>query len=103
MSTIMCRLQGKRWWAAEAALRAGGLALLALCAGAVAWLYNLVRVPPPHQAGALELLAGALIVLGWSTGWPLLLLGQGLFKPVILPGWRVGYSIPTLIPLPKTT
>ncbi|HEX7712281.1 MAG TPA: hypothetical protein VF418_15225 [Sphingomonadaceae bacterium] len=95
MDAIMCRLQGERWWAAEAALRAAGLALLALCAGATAWLYGSLHTPPPHQAGILEFFAGALIVLGWSTGWPLLLLGQGLFKPVILPGWKVGYSIPT--------
>lgn len=96
MDAIMRRLQsGERWWAAEAVLRALGLAALALCAGAGAWLYNSLHLAPQHQPSALELLAGALVVLGWCTGWPLLLLGQGLFKPVELPGWKVGYSIPT--------
>jgi hypothetical protein len=96
MDAIMRRLQSaERWWAAEAVLRVLGLAALALAAGAGAWLYSSVHLPPRHQADVLEYFAGALVVLGWATGWPLLLLGKGLFKPVELPGWKVGYSIPT--------
>ena len=96
MDTIMRRLQSsERWWAAEAALRALGLASLAICAGATDWLYGSVHTQPAHQASALELLAGVPVVFGWCMGWPLLLLGKGLFKPVVLHGWREGFTLPT--------
>ena len=81
-------MSGKRWWAAEVALRIFGLVLLALCTAAVVWLYGLVHQPPPHEADASELFAAFLAVFGWCLGWPFLLVGQGLFKLVRVPGWR---------------
>ena len=96
MNTIMRRLQsGERWWAAEAVLRTLGLVSLAMCAGATDWLYGSLHTQPAHQASALELLAGVPVVFGWCMGWPLFLLGKGLFKPVVLSSWRVGFTLPT--------
>lgn len=91
MDTIMRRLGApERWWAAELALRALGIALLALCAAAALWLYRLVHMPPPHETNVTELFAALVAVLGWSLGWLLLVVGQGLFTLVPRPG---GFTI----------
>jgi hypothetical protein len=83
MNAIMRRLgSGERWWAAEVVLRAFGLALLALCAAGVFWLYGSVHQPPPHEANGGELLAGFVAVMGWCLGWSFLAVGPGLFKLV---------------------
>jgi hypothetical protein len=96
MSAIMRRLEsGERWWAAEAALRFFGLAMLALGAAAVIWLYGSVQQPPRHEASASELFASLVAVSGWCLGWPFLVVGQGLFKLVRVPGWRGGFTIST--------
>ncbi len=93
-SKIMRRLEsGERWWAAEIALRALGLALLGLCAAAVLWLYRSVHRPPPHDADALEYLAALVSFLGWSLGWSFLVVGPGLFKLVPVPGRYRNYVL----------
>ena len=87
MNAIVRRLEnGERWWGAELALRAVGLALLALCAAAIVWLYGSVHQLPRHEAGAGELFAGLAAVLGWCLGSSLAVAGQGLFKLVTVPG-----------------
>ena len=69
MNAIIRRLgSGERWWAAEVAFRMFGLALLALCAAATAWLYGSVHLPPSHEANAKELFAGFIAVAGWCLG-----------------------------------
>jgi hypothetical protein len=83
MNAIMRRLEsGERWWAAEVALRAFGLVLLALCTAGTIWLYGSVHLPPAHEANAKELLAGFIAVGGWCLGWSFLVVGPGLFKLV---------------------
>ena len=96
MHTIMRRIQsGKRWWAAEAAFRVGGLALLGLCAAAAIWLHHSLNQPPLHQAGVGELLVASIVAGGWFTGWPLLIQGPRLFELVTVPGKRGGFQIVT--------
>jgi hypothetical protein len=76
---------GERWWAAEIVVRAIGLLLLALCAGAAFWLYRSLHRPPPHPDGVLDFAAGALSVVCWWFGWAFALEGPALFKLVPLP------------------
>jgi hypothetical protein len=69
-------------------LRGFGLALLALCAAGVVWLYESVHLPPPHEASAKELLGGFVAVVCWCLGWSLFVAGPGLFKLVPDPRQR---------------
>lgn len=86
MKTLIRRLEsGKRWWAADIALRLIGLLLLGLCALAVTWLYRSVHQLPQHDANARELFAGLVAVQGWCCGTSLLAAGQGLFELVPVP------------------
>lgn len=95
MDTIMRRLgSGKRWWAAELVLRVLGLTLLGLCAAATLWLYRLIHMPPPHETNVTELLAALVAVLGWSLGWLLLVVGQGLFTLLPRPDGFITISLP---------
>jgi hypothetical protein len=87
MGKIMRRLgTGERWWAAEVAVRATGLALLVLCALAMLWLRQSVLLPPLHQPDALEIADAAGGLLCGSLGGALLGTGPGLFRLVDLPG-----------------
>ena len=86
MNRIIRRLEtGERWWAAEIALRSGGLALLALCMASALWLYRVVHTVPPHPTGALEYAAALATILGWSLGLSFLVEGPGLFKLIDVP------------------
>ncbi len=82
MNAIIHRLGGKRWWAAEVAIRTLGVALLALCAATTFWLYNSVHQLPRHEASPGELAAGLVAVECWCLGSTLLVQGQGLFRLV---------------------
>ena len=80
---------GERWWAAEFAVRAAGLALLAACALATLWLYRSVHQPPTHQANALELVAATVVVVGGCGGCMLTFVGPTLFEQVPIPNRAV--------------
>jgi hypothetical protein len=75
---------GERCWPAEIVLRGFGLALLALGAWAVSWLYRSFN-PAPHVAGLADDAAAVLAVLCWWFGWAFAILGPALFKRIPLP------------------
>lgn len=78
--------QGERWWAAEVALRAAGLGLLAAGGLLALWLIGSIAAPPPHHAARmLDYGAALALFLCGSGGSALLTLGPGLFRLVPLP------------------
>ena len=72
--------KGERWWAAEAVLRALGLALLGLCAALGQIAHRLAATPTPHQATLRDFAVCTAIVLALSSGIALSLFGPGLFR-----------------------
>ena len=105
LQRILDRLgTGERWWAAEAILRAAGLALFGLAALAALWLARSVRLPAPHPATARELLAAYAAVVSGCGGALLTFFGPWCFKRMPLPRGRAALSLwpgddgPTLRP-----
>jgi hypothetical protein len=76
----------QRRWRADIAIRGVGALLLGVAAASACWLYRLAHRFPVHAPGLLELGVAMLVVLGWGCGWAALGEGQGLFRPVELPG-----------------
>lgn len=91
MHAVINRSQfAKRWWTGQIVLRGVvlrglGLAILALCAASAIWLYRSVHQFPAHDPRAGEYLAAIVIIQSWSVGWPLLIIGPELFRPVPVP------------------
>lgn len=86
MGAILRRLEtGKRWWAAEAVIRATGLVLLGLCAASARQLYRWVSAPPAHSVAPAEFILAMLAVACWALGTAFLFEGPGLFKLVPVP------------------
>lgn len=95
MKAIIRRLEtGERWPIADFCLRLAGVALLGLCALAVAWLFRSVHQPPQHEPSPGELIAGLAAVHGWCLGTSLLAAGQRLFELVTLPRGSGDLSFP---------
>jgi hypothetical protein len=83
--------RGQRWWAAELALRAFGLALLGGCDAVAGIVHRIVVASPPAGPGlaAYALCAGAVVL--FSAGLAFALFGPGLLRQVPLPVRHVWY------------
>lgn len=83
---ILERLErGERSWSAELLARLTGLVLLAAIWPTSRWLRALETRPPIHQAGALEFLAGVLVLACLWGGLALAGVGPRLLARQPLP------------------
>lgn len=92
MGQIMRRLEsGEQWRAADVALRAAGLGLLALFVGVSLFLHHQARNGPRHEPYVRDYVIACVAFLSWSTGCALLTYGPRLFARVQLPERQVRY------------
>ena len=86
MSRYLDRLRnGQRCWAAEIALRAGGLVLLGTCYRMAMLAHRLINTAPPHPATPGEFGVCAVVFLLLTSGLALSFVGAGLFRHVPIP------------------
>ncbi|MEP6869501.1 MAG: hypothetical protein ABJA20_13395 [Novosphingobium sp.] len=86
MSGNLDRLRhGERWWAAEVALRVGGLMLLGACYRAALLAHALITALPQHRATLSEFAVCAATFLSLTGGIALTFAGPGLFRHVPIP------------------
>ncbi len=77
--------EGKRWRAAEAVFRTGGLVLLDACYRAALLAHGLISARPPHQTtpGEFAVCAATFVLLTCSLA--LTFEGPGLFRHIPIP------------------